>query len=244
MAVRRKIGPEKDKRIYERRRKRVQTDHRAQVGSGTATAEVAIKTQRNTKTLFMTLIFLDGGARCSLTEYSSTIYWCLQRWLPSDMYSGNLGRATNAAGHGATVSCMEERILVQDDEEAILEIMCSILTASGYKCLKATSPKKAWAILKSGKGVAVVICGFFESSEDGFFERTIKTFPDVPIVVASACHNSSIIAGVLREGAFDWLLIPFEREQLLVVVRRALEYRRLKLENRALRAKLAKLAQS
>ena len=138
------------------------------------------------------------------------------------------------------IPAMKERILVQDDEEPILEIMCSILTASGYECLKVTSPKKAWAILKSGKGVAVVICGLLESSEDGFFERTIKTFPDVPIVVASGCHDFSLFAGVLREGAYDWLLKPFHREQLLVVVRRALEHRRLKLENRALRAKLAK----
>jgi DNA-binding NtrC family response regulator len=135
---------------------------------------------------------------------------------------------------------VKERILVQDDDEPILEIMCSMLAASGYDCLKATSPKKAWTILKSGKGVAVVICGLLESSEDGFFERTIKTFPDVPIVVASACYDFSIFARVLRKGAYDWLLKPFEREQLLVVVRRALEYRRLKLENRTLKATLAK----
>jgi DNA-binding NtrC family response regulator len=155
------------------------------------------------------------------------------------MYSGNLGRATNAAGHGATVSCMEERILVQDDEEAILEIMCSMLTASGYKCLKATSPKKAWAILKSRKGIAIVICVLLESSEGGFFERTLKTFPEVPIVATSACPDFSMFAGVLRQGAYDCLLKPFDREQLLAVVRRALEHRHLKLENRALRAKLA-----
>ena len=41
---------------------------------------------------------------------------------------------------------MNERILVQDDEEPILEIMCSMLTVSGYDCLQAISPKKAWAI--------------------------------------------------------------------------------------------------
>ena len=38
----------------------------------------------------------------------------------------------------------------------------------------------------------------------------------------------------IRNGAYDYLLQPFEEEQLLVIVRRALEYRRLKLENRAL----------
>ena len=38
----------------------------------------------------------------------------------------------------------------------------------------------------------------------------------------------------IRNGAYDYLLGPFEQEQLLVTVRRALEHRRLKLANRAL----------
>jgi DNA-binding NtrC family response regulator len=135
----------------------------------------------------------------------------------------------------------KELVLVQDDEEPILEIMCLMLGREGYQCLRAGSPQKAWAILKSGKEVGVVICGPLECSEDGFFERTTKTFPDVPIVVASACHNPSIFATILREGAYDYLLKPFTAEQLLLVVRRALEYRRLTLENRMMRAKLAKV---
>ena len=83
---------------------------------------------------------------------------------------------------------------------------------------------------KSGKNVGVVICGPFESREDGFFERTIKAFPDVPIVLATACHDISVFADILRDGAHGYLLKPFTAEQLLLVVRRALEYRRLKLE--------------
>jgi DNA-binding NtrC family response regulator len=135
----------------------------------------------------------------------------------------------------------QELVLVQDDEEPILEIMCVMLGREGYKCLRADSPQKAWAILKSNKNVGVVICGPFESKKDGFFERTIKAFPDVPIVLATACHDISAFADILRDGAHDYLLKPFTAEQLLLVVRRALEYRRLKLENRKLRGKLAKV---
>jgi DNA-binding NtrC family response regulator len=43
-------------------------------------------------------------------------------------------------------------------------------------------------------------------------------------------------------GAYDYLLKPFEREQLIFAVRRALEYRHLKLENRELQAQVKKLA--
>ena len=44
--------------------------------------------------------------------------------------------------------------------------------------------------------------------------------------------------GSARNGAYDYLLKPFEREQLLATVRRALENRRLKLENRAYQTNL------
>lgn len=155
------------------------------------------------------------------------------------MYSGNSGRVTTAAGYGATVSGMKERILVQDDEEPIREIMCSML-AAGYECLQAASPKKAWAILKSGKEVGVVLCGLLESSEEELVERMTKTFPDIPVVVVSACHEFSMFETALCMGAYDYLRKPFRSGELLAVVRRAMEYRRLKLENRALRAKLAK----
>lgn len=129
---------------------------------------------------------------------------------------------------------------MQDDEEAILAIMCSMLTASGYECLQAISPKNAWAVLGSEKEVDVVLCGLLESSEDGLVERMAETFPEIPIVVVSACDDSSVVGVALRKGAYDFLKKPFGREQMLAVVRRALEYRRLKLENQELRAKLVR----
>jgi DNA-binding NtrC family response regulator len=49
----------------------------------------------------------------------------------------------------------------------------------------------------------------------------------------------SLLTVALRYGAYDYLPKPFEFEQLLIVVRRALEYRHLKLENRALRLRVA-----
>jgi DNA-binding NtrC family response regulator len=86
----------------------------------------------------------------------------------------------------------------------------------------------------------LLLCGVMESSEDGLVERMTKQFPDIPVLVLSGCEEFSIFSPALRLGAYDYLVKPFEREQLLAVVRRALEYRHLKLENRALRERLAK----
>jgi len=60
--------------------------------------------------------------------------------------------------------------------------------------------------------------------------------------MVTAGYGVSSVLEAMRSGAYGYLLKPFEREQLYFAVQRALEYCRLKAENRALRAKLARLA--
>jgi putative nucleotidyltransferase with HDIG domain len=72
-------------------------------------------------------------------------------------------------------------------------------------------------------------------------EKTKERFPDMPVVMVTAVHDVSVALASIRNGAYDYLLKPFEREQLLSVVRRALENRRLKLENRAYQSNLETL---
>jgi putative nucleotidyltransferase with HDIG domain len=59
--------------------------------------------------------------------------------------------------------------------------------------------------------------------------------------MVTAMHDISIALNAIRNGAYDYLLKPFDREQLLATVRRALENRRLKLENRAYQTNLEAL---
>src|SRR5437763_15334129 len=66
-------------------------------------------------------------------------------------------------------------------------------------------------------------------------------YPDMPAIMVTAVHDISVALGAIRNGAYDYLLKPFEREQLLATVRRALENRRLKLENRAYQTGLESL---
>jgi putative nucleotidyltransferase with HDIG domain len=59
--------------------------------------------------------------------------------------------------------------------------------------------------------------------------------------MVTAVHDISVALQALRNGAYDYILKPFEREQLLATVRRALETRRLKRENDAYRTNLEAL---
>jgi len=129
---------------------------------------------------------------------------------------------------------MPDRILVVDDEEAIREIVCAILAAAGYSWKQASSGMEALALLNSGEVFELMLSDLMMADLDGIglLERTKEKFPDMPVVMVTAVHDISVALAAIRNGAHDYLLKPFEREQLLNTVGRALEHRRLKAENR------------
>ena len=138
------------------------------------------------------------------------------------------------------------RILVVDDEEAIREIVSSMLTSAHYKCKQARSGIEALALLDSGEEFELMLSDLMMAELDGIglLERSKERFPDMPVVMVTAVHDISVALGALRNGAYDYVLKPFEREQLLATVRRALENRRLKLENREYQMKLEALVEA
>jgi putative nucleotidyltransferase with HDIG domain len=136
-----------------------------------------------------------------------------------------------------------DRILVVDDEETIREIVSSMLTTAGYKCRQAGSGMEALALLESGEEFELMLSDLMMANLDGIglLERTKERFPEMPVVMVTAVHDISVALAAIRNGAYDYLLKPFEREQLLATVRRALENRRLKQENRAYQTGLESL---
>jgi putative nucleotidyltransferase with HDIG domain len=136
-----------------------------------------------------------------------------------------------------------ERILVVDDEDAIREIVSSMLSFANYQCRQAASGKEALALLDSGEEFELMLSDLMMAELDGIglLERTKEKYPDMPVVMVTAVHDISVALRAIRNGAYDYLLKPFEREQLLNTVRRALENRRLKMENRAYQTNLEAL---
>src|ERR1700746_3924257 len=123
---------------------------------------------------------------------------------------------------------MPDRILVVDDEEPIREIVASMLSAAGYICKQAASGMEALAVLNSGEEFELMLSDLMMPGVDGtgLLERTKEKYPDMPVVMVTAVHDIQVALDAIRNGAYDYLLKPFEREQLLATVRRALEKRR------------------
>src|SRR5579883_3009123 len=136
-------------------------------------------------------------------------------------------------------SMQSDRILIVDDEEAIREIVASMLTMAGYDCKQAGSGLEALAILDSGEEFELMLSDLMMAELDGIglLEKTKERYPEMPVVMVTAVHDISVALAAIRNGAYDYLLKPFEREQLLATVRRALE-------NRAYQTNLEALVQA
>jgi putative nucleotidyltransferase with HDIG domain len=136
-----------------------------------------------------------------------------------------------------------ERILVVDDEEAIREIVCSMLNNAGFQTRQAASGVKALEVLNSSPEFELCLSDLMMAEMDGIglLERCKDQFPDMPVVMVTAVHDISVALAAIRNGAYDYLLKPFEREQLLAMVKRALDHRKLRLENRAYQSNLESL---
>ena len=136
-----------------------------------------------------------------------------------------------------------ERILVVDDEESIREIISSMLSAAGYHTEQASSGLEALAVLNSSGEFELMLSDLMMAELDGIalLERSKEKYPDMPVIMVTAVHDISVALAAIRNGAYDYLLNTFEREQLLAMVRRALEHRKLKLENRAYQSNLESL---
>jgi putative nucleotidyltransferase with HDIG domain len=137
----------------------------------------------------------------------------------------------------------DQRILVVDDETAVRDVMCSILSQAGFECRPVASAHDALAVLRSNENISIVLSDLIMEGVDGLtlLSRMKEVNPDIPVVMVTAVHDISVALAAIRNGAYDYLLKPFEREQLLAMVRRALETRRLRLENLAYQTNLESL---
>ena len=133
---------------------------------------------------------------------------------------------------------MKERILFVDDDQSGRELGRYNLSEAGYEVDLAVDGQQALELFKEGEH-ALVVTDMRMPGLSGMelLEQIKERVPDVPVVVITAHGNVETAVQAMKAGAYDFIEKPFSRDVLLLVVRRALEHRRLKLENRILRRK-------
>jgi putative nucleotidyltransferase with HDIG domain len=135
-----------------------------------------------------------------------------------------------------------ENILVVDDEEAIREVVSTMLEAKGYRCTAVSNGRAAQDQVKKATP-DLVLSDMIMPEMDGIklLEWMRRYDPEVPVIMVTAIHEISTALESIRRGAYDYILKPFEKDQLLHGVGRALQHRRLVIENRSYQRNLEQL---
>ncbi|MDE3169037.1 MAG: response regulator [Acidobacteriota bacterium] len=136
----------------------------------------------------------------------------------------------------------KEKILVVDDEEAIREVVSTLLEAQGYQCVPCANGRAGLEAFEKDT-YDLVMSDIVMPEMDGMklLTELHRRDLDVPVIMVTAMHDISIALEAIRAGAYDYILKPFEKDQLYLSVRRALEHRRLVMENQAYQNDLEQL---
>jgi putative nucleotidyltransferase with HDIG domain len=137
-----------------------------------------------------------------------------------------------------------ENILVVDDEEAIREVVSTMLESKGYRCTAVQNGRFAQEQVKK-LTPDLVLSDMIMPEMDGikFLEWMRQYDPEVPVIMVTAIHDISTALEAIRRGAYDYILKPFEKDQLFLGVGRALQHRRLIIENRSYQSNLEQLVE-
>lgn len=129
-------------------------------------------------------------------------------------------------------------ILIVDDEKDIRELIGDILKDEGYAIRLAANSDDCMAEINAEAPSLMILDIWLKDSRmDGIdILKTVKRDnPDIPIVIISGHGNIEIAVAAIKQGAYDFIEKPFNIDQLMVVVSRAMETSRLRRENANLR---------
>jgi putative nucleotidyltransferase with HDIG domain len=125
-------------------------------------------------------------------------------------------------------------ILVVDDEEAVREALSTMLESRGYHCTTSSNGRAAQESVRK-QAPDLVLLDLIMPEMDGIqlLDWLRGYDPEIPVIMVTAIHDISTALQVIRRGAYDYILKPFEKDQLFHAVGRAWQHRQLVTENKS-----------
>ena len=131
---------------------------------------------------------------------------------------------------------MELKVLLVEDDSAVSRSIAQAFRLEQITLHVCTSVEQAVPLI-SDPAIGVIVSDVRLPGQDGFaMLAAVRQYDiELPIVLITAYAHIALAIQAIREGAYDFIEKPFSVDRLVDVVRRALEKRRLVLENRRLR---------
>ncbi len=136
---------------------------------------------------------------------------------------------------------MDEKILIVDDEEGLRAVLKILLGKEGYQVRTAGSGAEALKALEE-ESFHVVLTDIKMPGMSGIelLKNVRERDPNLPVVIMTAFASLDTAIEAVNQGAFHYFVKQTKNEEIKLVVKRALEMRRLKSENRYLKQELKK----
>jgi DNA-binding NtrC family response regulator len=125
---------------------------------------------------------------------------------------------------------MKNSIIVIDDERDFLESVQRGLITSGFKNLKTeVNPLEALSRFENGEEFDIALIDITMPGMDGveLLEKIKNTSPKTECIMITAVDEARVAVQCLRKGAYDYLVKPISKEDLILSMNRALERKRL-----------------
>ncbi len=131
------------------------------------------------------------------------------------------------------------RILIIDDEPVLQDVLATVLRREGFQVVQATTAAEGLRQAEEGE-VDLVLLDLMLPDKPGLeVLRELKgRDPETVVVVITAYSSVETAIAAMREGAFHYIAKPFKNQEVVLTVRKGLEQRHLRTENRDLRQRL------
>ena len=132
---------------------------------------------------------------------------------------------------------MSEEILIVDDEPDIRSLISLTLEDEGFSTVQAANAEQARDIVSTRlPSCAILDIWMRDSDMDGLelLSWCKEIYPDMPILMISGHGTISTAVEAIQNGAYEFVEKPFKAERLILTVRRALQAKRLEVENLSL----------
>ncbi len=128
-----------------------------------------------------------------------------------------------------------ETILIVDDEKNYLVILEALLAPQGYEIITEDNAVNALRLIREAD-LDLIITDMRMPGMSGMelLEETKKIDPELPVIMMTAYGTIEKAVEAMKKRAYDYITKPFRNEELKLTVKKALEFYRLKKENRLL----------
>ncbi len=119
---------------------------------------------------------------------------------------------------------MAARILIADDELNIRKVLAATLRREGHEVVTAKDGQEAMELLESGK-IQVVVTDLKMPKVDGLelLQHVQCHYPQIPVIIITAHGSINNAVEALKSGALDYITKPFDKEDLIRTVNKAIK---------------------